>query len=326
MGERALVTGAAGFIGSHLVERLVREGCTVRAFVHYNALNNWAHLQALPRDVRDNVEVVPGDLADAFMVDRAVQGSSVVFHLGALIGIPYSYLAPAAYVSTNVVGTLNVLEACRRHDVRRLLHTSTSEVYGTAQYVPIDERHPVVGQSPYSATKIAADQLAESFWRSFATPIVIVRPFNTYGPRQSARAVIPTIITQALSGGDLKLGSTDTVRDLTYVDDTVAGFLAASRATHVEGETINLGTGEAVTIAALVSRVETILGRPLQLVRDAARVRPAASEVGRLVSDNTKARQLLSWTPSITLDEGLKRTFDAIALTLDDYPSDRYIV
>jgi nucleoside-diphosphate-sugar epimerase len=260
------------------------------------------------------------------MVDEAVKGCALVFHLGALIGIPYSYLAPAAYVTTNITGTINVLQACRRHGVRRLMHTSTSEVYGTAQYVPIDEKHPTVGQSPYSATKIAADKLAESFWRSFSTPVVTVRPFNTYGPRQSARAVIPTIITQALSGSDVKLGSTDTVRDLTYVEDTAAGFLAAARAKNVDGEVINLGTGEAVSIADLLERVSKVLGKPLRLVQDPERIRPAASEVGRLISDNTKATQLLGWTPRIKIDEGLSRTIEAIAGMLEAYKPDRYNV
>ena len=326
MPERVLVTGAGGFIGSHLVEHLVREGRQVRAFVHYNALNSWGHLERLPADVMASVEVTPGDLGDSFMVDQAVRDCDTVFHLGALIGIPYSYIAPAAYVTTNITGTLNVLQACRRHEVRRLVHTSTSEVYGTAQYVPIDEAHPLVGQSPYSATKIAADKLAESFWRSFATPVVIVRPFNTYGPRQSARAVIPTIITQALAGSELKLGSTDTVRDLTYVEDTAAGFAAAARAADVEGEIINLGTGEAVTIGELVERVSSIVGRPLQLQIDPARVRPAASEVGRLISNNARARTLLSWTPKVTLDAGLAQTVSAIAASLDAYKADRYNV
>lgn len=326
MAERVLVTGAAGFIGSHLVERLVREGFGVRAFVHYNSTNYWAHLEKLPRDVLDHVEVIAGDLADGFMVDHAVEGCALVFHLGALIGIPYSYLAPTAYVATNITGTVNVLQACRRHGVRRLMHTSTSEVYGTAQYVPIDERHPLVGQSPYSASKIAADQLADSYWRSFRTPVVVVRPFNTYGPRQSARAVIPTIIAQALRGNDIKLGSTDTVRDLTYVEDTAAGFLAAARADAVDGEVINLGTGDAVTIADLVASVSKILGKPLRVVTDPARVRPAASEVGRLISNNTKAQTLLGWTPRIGLDEGLKKTVDAIAASIGEYKTEIYNV
>jgi dTDP-glucose 4,6-dehydratase len=326
MSEHVLVTGAAGFIGSHLVERLVRDGHAVRAFVHYNSTSHWANLEKLPSDVLSEVEVVAGDLGDSFAVDHAVRGCGLVFHLGALIGIPYSYLAPDAYVTTNISGTVNVLQACRRHGVRRLMHTSTSEVYGTAQYVPIDEQHPLVGQSPYSATKIAADKLVESFWRSFETPAVIVRPFNTYGPRQSARAVIPTIISQALAGPDVALGSTDTVRDLTYVEDTASGFVAASTAASVEGEVVNLGTGEAVSVADLVDRVAAILGKPLRLVQDPARVRPAASEVGRLVSDNRKAVRLLGWTPQVSLDEGLVRTVEAVQAMRGDYKTDRYNV
>jgi NAD dependent epimerase/dehydratase len=324
LADRVLVTGAGGFIGSHLVERLVREGYTVRAFVHYNALNSWGNLERLPQEVLGAVEVLPGDLADAFMVDHAVAGCATVFHLGALIGIPYSYVAPAAYVATNVSGTLNVLQACRQHGVGRLVHTSTSEVYGTAQYVPIDEQHPLVGQSPYSASKIGADKLAESFFLSFGTPVVTVRPFNTYGPRQSARAVIPTIITQALTNGQVSLGSTDTVRDFTYAEDTAAGFVAAARAAGVDGEVINLGTGQAVTIADLVERVGRMVERPLAVVRDPQRVRPAASEVGRLLSNNDKARRLLSWTPLVDLDTGLTRTIEAISRTLAEYKTDRY--
>lgn len=324
MAERVLVTGAAGFIGSHLVERLVREGYAVRAYVHYNALSHWGHLEKLPPDVLGHVEIMPGDLADSFMVDHAVSGCALVFHLGALIGIPYSYTAPAAYVATNVTGTLNVLQACRRHGVRRLLHTSTSEVYGTAQYVPIDERHPLVGQSPYSASKIAADKLAESFFLSFSTPVVTVRPFNTYGPRQSARAVIPTIISQALKGPDVQLGSTETVRDFTYVEDTAAGFLAAARAAGVEGEVLNLGTGEAVTVGELVQRIGKIVGRTLAVRQDPVRIRPAASEVGRLISDNRRARTLLGWAPQVGLDAGLARTVDAIAASLGEYKTNVY--
>jgi NAD dependent epimerase/dehydratase len=324
MAERVLVTGAGGFIGSHLVERLVREGYAVRAFVHYNALNSWGNLERLAPDVLGGVEIMAGDLADSFMVDHAVAGCATVFHLGALIGIPYSYVAPAAYIATNVSGTLNVLQACRRHAVGRMVHTSTSEVYGTAQYVPIDERHPLVGQSPYSASKIGADKLAESFFLSFDTPVVTVRPFNTYGPRQSARAVIPTIITQALTDGRVSLGSTDTVRDFTYAEDTAAGFVAAARARGVDGDVINLGTGQAVSIADLVERIGRMVQRPLTVVRDPQRVRPAGSEVGRLISNNEKARRLLAWTPQIDLDTGLGRTIEAIARSLAEYKADRY--
>jgi nucleoside-diphosphate-sugar epimerase len=287
-------------------------------------LNSWGHLEKLPRGILTEVEVIAGDLADGFMVDLAVRDCALVFHLGALIGIPYSYAAPAAYVSTNIGGTLNVLQACRHHEVGRLLHTSTSEVYGTAQYVPIDERHPLVGQSPYSASKIGADKLAESFWLSFGLPLVIVRPFNTYGPRQSARAVIPTIITQALVEGSVRLGATDTVRDFTYVEDTAGGFLAAARAPGIEGEVLNLGTGEAVSIADLVERVGRRLGKRLAVQHDPERLRPRASEVGRLVSDNSKARRRLSWQPQVDLDEGLARTIEAISASLSEYKTGQF--
>ena len=326
MSEKTLVTGAGGFIGSHLVEQLVRDGYSVRAFVHYNSANSWGNLDRLPQDVLDGVEVVAGDLSDGFMVDRAVQGCGLVFHLGALIGIPYSYVAPAAYVTTNITGTVNVLEACRRHHVRRLMHTSTSEVYGSAQYTPIDEQHPLVGQSPYSASKIGADKLVESYWRSFGTPSVTVRPFNTYGPRQSARAVIPTIVTQALAGHEVRLGSADTVRDFTFVEDTAAGFVAAAKASGVDGEVINLGTGSAVTVGEIVDRVAEILSKPLQLTLDPSRVRPAASEVQRLIADNRRALRLLDWSPEVTLQKGLAITVEAVASALDRYKVGVYSV
>lgn len=316
MAEIVLVTGAGGFIGSHLVERLVRDGYTVRAFVHYNSAISWGNLDGLAREILDSVEIVAGDLADGFMVDHAVRGCTMVFHLGALIGIPYSYVAPAAYVATNITGTVNVLEACRRNNVERLMHTSTSEVYGSAQYVPIDEKHPLVGQSPYSASKIAADKLVESYWRSFGTPSVTVRPFNTYGPRQSARAVIPTIVTQALAGREVKLGSIDTMRDFTFVEDTAAGFVAAARATGVNGEVVNLGTGEAVAVSEIVAQVAKILSKSLDLTQDPNRVRPAASEVQQLIADNRRARQRLGWSPEVKLEQGLARTVEAVASEL----------
>jgi dTDP-glucose 4,6-dehydratase len=319
-----LVTGAGGFIGSHLVEELCRRGADVTALVRYTSRGQGGWLSELDDECQNQVEVVLGDVRDPDQMRRCAEGCDTVFHLAALVGIPYSYASPRQNFETNVLGTLNVLEAARAVGVRRLVHTSTSEVYGTAQYVPIDERHPLVGQSPYSASKIAADKLAESFWLSFSTPVVTVRPFNTYGPRQSARAVIPTIITQALTGRDIRLGATDTVRDFTYAEDTAAGFLAAARAPGVDGEVINLGTGEAVTVGDLVERVGGILGRPLAVQRDPVRIRPAASEVGRLVSDNTRARTLLKWTPAVTLDAGLTRTVEAISASLVDYKTDLY--
>jgi len=326
MSNRVLVTGAAGFIGSHLVELLVREGCSVRAFVHYNSHGRWPHLEQLPPDIRSAVEIVPGDIADAGSVSKAVAGCQWVFHLAALIGIPYSYVAPASYVQTNVVGTLNVLDACRAHHVEHLIHTSTSETYGSAQYVPIDEKHPMVGQSPYSATKIGADKLAESYWLSFRTPVTTVRPFNTYGPRQSQRAIIPTIITQALAGGALKLGNLDPVRDLTFVTDTARGFLAAARAPQAVGEVVNLGVGQGPSVRDLVEKIGKLLGRSLEVEQDAARIRPGGSEVVRLISDNRKAQTLMQWTPQVDLEAGLAATIEHIRQYPHDYQNRGYVI
>lgn len=326
MGKKVLVTGAGGFIGSHLVELLVKEGFDVRAFVHYNANSHWYNLEKIDKEALQSVEVVMGDIADPYSVENAVKGCEKVFHLAALIGIPYSYVAPASYVSTNINGTLNVLEACRRHDVQRMLHTSTSETYGTAQYVPIDEKHPLVGQSPYSASKIAADKLAESYWLSFKTPVTIVRPFNTYGPRQSMRAIIPTIIVQALTNGHLKLGSLDPVRDLTFATDTARGFLAASNSEKVIGELVNLGVGKGVTIGNLVTIISDLLGKELPVETEQKRVRPAASEVMELISNNGKALALMNWQPQVSLRDGLKQTIEFIQQNLEQFKSDSYAV
>ncbi len=321
-----LVTGAGGFIGSHLVERLVRDGCRVRAFVHYNSAGNRHNLELLEPGARDAIEIVAGDIADPFSVDRAVADCEIVYHLASLIAIPYSYIAPAAYVATNVTGTLNVLQACRRHETPRMVHTSTSETYGTAQYVPIDEKHPLVGQSPYSASKISADKLAESFFRSYEMPVVTVRPFNTYGPRQSARAVIPTIISQALTRDKIQLGSLTPVRDFTYASDTAAGFVAAAKSDQAIGEVINLGTGEGITIGELVERIMRIVGRDLPVITDDQRIRPAGSEVMRLLSNNTKARELTGWTPRVGFDEGLKQVVEYIRQHPEQYKAEIYNV
>jgi NAD dependent epimerase/dehydratase len=326
MSQRVFVTGAAGFIGSHLCELLVREGYQVRAFVHYNSSGRWPNLEQIPPDVRQHVEIVAGDIADFGAVTRAVAGCSWVFHLAALIGIPYSYVAPASYVQTNIIGTLNVLDACRQHGVERLLQTSTSETYGSAQYVPIDEKHPVVGQSPYSATKIAADKLVESYWLSFRTPVTTVRPFNTYGPRQSQRAIIPTIIAQALNGGVLKLGNLDPVRDLTFVTDTARGFLAAARSPRVIGEVINLGVGHGPSVRELVDKIGKLVGRSLEVEQDSARVRPEGSEVVRLISDNRKAQTLMQWTPQVDLDSGLAATIEHVRQYPQDYQLRGYVI
>jgi NAD dependent epimerase/dehydratase len=309
-GKRALVTGAGGFIGSHLVEELVRTGANVRALVHYNARSDWGNLELVDREVLDAVEVMSGDVADPFGVDSLVAGCDVVFHLAALIGIPYSYTAPKAYVDTNISGTLNVLEAARRRDVERLIHTSTSETYGTALYTPIDERHPLQGQSPYSASKIGADKLVESYWRSFETPVATLRPFNTFGPRQSLRAVIPTIIAQAVSGDTVRLGSVHPVRDFTFVTDTAAAFIATAATPQAVGQTMNAGNGQGITIGELAQLILELLGSDATIVADEERVRPENSEVIELICDSTLLRKVTGWSPQVSLRDGLLLTID----------------
>jgi NAD dependent epimerase/dehydratase len=325
-GKSVLVTGAGGFIGSHLVERLVRDGNRVRAFVHYNAEGSWHNLEKIPADVLSQVEVITGDIADPFFVDSAVAGCEIVYHLAALIGIPYSYVAPAAYVSTNIVGTVNVLQACRRHQTPRMVHTSTSETYGSAQYVPIDEAHPLVGQSPYSASKIGADKLVESYWRSFGLPVCTIRPFNTFGPRQSARAFIPTIIMQALAGDVVRLGNLDPVRDMTFVTDTAAGFIAGAASDKCLGTVCNLGVGQGISVGDLAKKVGRLLGKELHIETDQQRLRPEKSEVSRLISNNSRMRELSAWTPAVSLDEGLAQTIEYIRENLKDYRVNRYNV
>jgi NAD dependent epimerase/dehydratase len=325
-GRRVLVTGSAGFIGSHLVERLARAGASVRAFVRYNSRNDYGWLEAADASVLSEVEIFRGDLVNPEAVAGGVAGCDRVLHLGALIPIPYSYRHPREFVETNVVGTLNVLEACRRADVERLVHVSTSEVYGTPRSVPIKEEHPIQVQSPYAASKSAADQLALSYGRSFDTPVVITRPFNTFGPRQSARAVIPTIITQALSRDAIELGATHTTRDFLYVDDTVAGLMASAVAEGVEGEVLNLGTGVETSIADVSRVVLKLLGREVPLGFAAERARPAASEVERLVADWSKAEARLDWRPRVDLEEGLRRTIEWFREWLDSYKPSIYNV
>lgn len=323
--SNVLVTGAAGFIGSHLVEALVAEGHQVRAMTHYNFQNNWGWLETLPADVLDNVEILPSDVSDPFAVSKAVKGMERVFHLAALIAIPYSYQAPASYVQTNITGTLNVLQACLEHDVERLVHTSTSETYGTAQYVPIDEKHPLVGQSPYSASKIAADQLALSFHLSFDLPVVTVRPFNTFGPRQSARAIIPTIVTQALSGiNPIRLGSLTPVRDLTYVTDTARGFILASEAEKCHGLTLNLGRGEGIAIGDLAQLILDSCGSSAQILTDQQRVRPEKSEVMALICNAELAREQLGWRSQVSMQEGIEHTIQFIRRNLTLYKPHNY--
>ena len=306
-GRKVIVTGAGGFIGSHLVEALVKQGAQVRAMLRYTSRADRGNLEFLSHDNLERVEIVRGDLRDPHFMLNALAEQEIVFHLAALIAIPYSYIAPSDYVATNITGTLNVLESARRNCVQRVVHISTSEVYGTAQFRPIDESHPLVGQSPYSASKIGADKLAESFQRSFGLPVVTVRPFNTYGPRQSARAVVPTILAQLLAGSDqLQLGSLEPERDLTHAKDTAAGMLALGACEEAIGLTVNLGTGSALSIGQLAEKCMSITGLRIPLDVDPQRVRPEQSEVQALVSDNSLAKQLCGWQPRISLDEGLK--------------------
>jgi dTDP-glucose 4,6-dehydratase len=322
--QQVLVTGAGGFIGSHLVERLLAEGAQVRAFVRHNSRHDPGLLRLLPQDHAQQLEVVYGDLRDPDAVAQAVRGCETVFHLGALISIPYSYYHPVEVVETNIMGTLNVLLACREVGVERLVHTSTSEVYGTALSIPMDESHPLQGQSPYSASKIGADKLAESYALAFNMPVVTVRPFNTYGPRQSARAVIPTIITQALALDVIHLGSLDTRRDFTFVSDTVHGFILAAQAEGVEGQTFNLGVGHEIRIGEIAQKIIHMVGRDVQIQVDDQRLRPEKSEVRQLLSDNRKARAQLGWEPQVSLDEGLQQTIAWARAHLDLFATGTY--
>ncbi len=323
-GRRVLVTGASGFIGSHLTEAAVRAGANVKAFVRYNSRNDYGWLEVTDLDLRRDIEVFRGDLANPEAVRGAVSGCEVILHLGALIPIPYSYRHPREFVTANVEGTLNVLEACRAEGVSRIVHTSTSEVYGTALRVPIDEGHPLQAQSPYAASKVGADKLALSYYQSFDAPVVIVRPFNTYGPRQTARAVIPTIITQALTRDRIELGALQPTRDFTYVEDTVRGIMSCAESAGVEGEEINLGTGTEVSVADTAARILEILGREVPIVEAGDRLRPPNSEVERLVADTSKAMQLLGWRAAVPFDEGLRRTIDWLVASVGHYKEGIY--
>jgi len=316
-GKSVLVTGGGGFIGSHLCERLVELGADVRAMVHYNALGTWGWLDTSP--LRDEIEVLAGDIADRDSVRRAAEGRQIIFHLAALIAIPYSYHAPLSYVRTNIEGTLNVLQAARELAVERVVHTSTSEVYGTAQTAPINENHPLQGQSPYSASKIGADKIAESFHLSFDVPVITVRPFNTFGPRQSARAVIPTIITQCLTGESVQLGNLHPTRDLNYVGNMVDGFVKAAEASAAIGQTVNIGSGREISIGDLARLIADLTGRAISIESDAQRLRPEGSEVDRLLADATRARNLLGWEPEVSLEDGLQKTIDWIQINMDRY-------
>lgn len=325
--KKVLVTGADGFIGSHLTEELVKKGYEVKAFVFYNSFNTWGWLDSLEKNVMEHVEVFTGDIRDPHGVKTAMIGCDAVFHLAALIGIPFSYHSPGAYVDTNIIGTLNVLQAARELETERVLVTSTSEVYGTAQYVPIDEKHPFQGQSPYSATKIGADRLAESFYRSFNLPVSIVRPFNTYGPRQSARAVIPTIITQLLAGeAEIKLGSLTPTRDFNFVKDTANSYISIYESDKTIGEEINIATGEEISIGELAHELIKQINPKARIVCDEERLRPDKSEVNRLLGSNEKIKRLTSWKQNWTFSEGISETIKWLRDHWSDYKTEIYNV
>lgn len=323
--QKILVTGADGFIGSHLTEELVKQGNKVRAFVYYNSFNSWGWLDTFPKEILNEIEIFTGDIRDPNGVRESMKGIDTVYHLAALIAIPFSYHSPDSYVDTNIKGTLNVLQAARALDTSRILVTSTSEVYGTAQYVPIDEKHPFQGQSPYSATKIGADRIAESFYRSFDMPITIVRPFNTYGPRQSARAVIPTIITQLLAGKEeIKLGSLTPTRDFNYVKDTVQGFIEIAKSNNTIGEELNIATQQEISIGELAQELINQINPNVKIVCEEERLRPEKSEVNRLLGSNEKIKRLTNWRPKYTLQEGLGETIEWMKDNLDRYKADIY--
>jgi len=325
--KNILVTGAGGFIGSHLIEQLVPRCARLTAMIHYDSRADWGNLEYLPDDIKQNLEVVAADINDPHQTQRLMQGKDIVFHLAALISIPFSYQAPASFYQTNALGTINVMEAARTLGTERVVITSTSETYGTARTVPMTEEHPLQAQSPYAASKIAADKAAESFYCSYNLPVVTVRPFNAYGPRQSARAIVPTIITQALSDSpEIKLGTLSPVRDLTFAQDTVEGFIAAATAGNAPGNTYNIGYGSGISIGDLAQTIKTLTGRDKPIVADEQRVRPGKSEVMQLVCDSSKARAELGWQPQHTLEQGLQKTIDFIRQYPHVYKSDRYLV
>ncbi len=323
--KKVLVTGAGGFIGSHLVEELARGNARVSAFVHYNSRNDWGNLELLPDDLLRRINIITGDIRDPFCVRNAVKGCDTVFHLAALIAIPYSYLAPRDFVDTNVQGTVNVMQACRDEGIKKVVHTSTSEVYGTAVYTPIDERHPLQGQSPYSASKIAADKMVESYYNSFDLPVATIRPFNTFGPRQSARAVIPAICVQILSGRkEIHIGRLNPVRDFTFVRDTVKGFLKIAESERSVGEVINVGSGKGISIGDLLNKIIGLTGREIDIQGDNERMRPPKSEVMTLLCDNSKAKKLVGWEPSVSLEDGLKDVIRYVEEHPDKYKANIY--
>ncbi|HBX49162.1 MAG TPA: NAD-dependent dehydratase [Clostridiaceae bacterium] len=326
-GKKVLVTGSEGFIGSHLTERLVELGANVTALVQYNSFNSWGWIDTFDKNVKDSINVVTGDVREYDGMKKIIKGQDVVFHLAALIAIPYSYLSPMAYVKTNVEGTTNVLEACLEYGVQKIVHTSTSETYGTALYVPIDEKHPMQGQSPYSASKIAADKMAESFYRSFNLPVAVIRPFNTYGPRQSARAVIPTIISQILSGKKtIKLGSLSPTRDFNFVLDTAEAFVKVAESDNTVGQVVNAGSNYEISIGDVADKIIKDINCNVKIECDEERIRPKNSEVNRLWADNSKIKELTGWQPKYTIDEGLKLTIEWIKNNMQYYKTDIYNV
>ncbi len=322
--KQVLITGAGGFIGSHLTEALVKAGAKVRVFIRYNSRDGRGNLEDLEPRLLEQIEIISGDLRDADVIDRTVKGCDAVFHLGALVGIPYSYKNPREVVETNIMGTFNILTAARDHGVSRIVHTSTSEVYGSALYVPIDESHPLQGQSPYSASKIGADKLAESFYASYDLPVVTVRPFNCYGPRQSARAVIPTLITQALACQEIRLGNTETLRDFTFVTDTAEGFIKAAESQEGFGKVINIGSGREISIGQLAQIIINTVHSKGEIVVDEARVRPSRSEVNRLLADNRLAKEVIGWEPRVSLEEGVKKTVAWVAAHMNRFQIGKY--
>jgi NAD dependent epimerase/dehydratase len=324
--KKVLVTGAGGFIGSHLCEALLAKGSDVTAMLRYSSRSDWGNLEFLSSQDRRQLKVIAGNIEDGNFVAQQVKGIDIIFHLAGLIAIPYSYVAPMSYVKTNIEGTLNLLEAARKERVEKVIHTSTSETYGSACYTPIDEKHPLQGQSPYSASKIGADKIAESYYRSYELPVVTIRPFNTFGPRQSARAIIPTIITQALTQDEIKLGSLDPVRDLSFVRDVTQAFIKLAESGETIGETINIGSGKGVSIGELAAEILEIMNCKKKIVVEEQRVRPPKSEVRLLVCDNTKALKLTGWKPVYSLKQGLVEVVDFISRNLHQYKTDQYLL
>lgn len=322
--KNVYVTGAGGFIGSHLCESLVKNGANVTAMLHYNSRSDWSNLEFMDDQVKKSIKIIKGNIEDSSFMDAKTKNQDIIFHLAALIGIPYSYEAPLSYVKTNIVGTVNILEAARKNDAELVVNTSTSETYGSALYTPIDELHPMQGQSPYSASKIAADKLAESYYNSFQTPVLTVRPFNTYGPRQSSRAVIPTIISQLLTQDSLILGDLSPMRDFTYVEDTVNGFLCAVNHEQHIGEIINLGYGKAASIGETAHIIMNLMNLNKEIISDNSRIRPENSEVLHLISDNSKAKELIQWEPMVSFSDGLKETIEFVSNNLDTFKTQTY--